>query len=475
MDVVPYRLGCAVKLLGEGGLRTHDARRWQNGPHLRRSLELLDAAFAYLDRHDIRVFRLSSSTVPYGTHPDLPGFDYRHQIEECREELGSLGAKARAYGLRLSTHPGQYTVLSSPDPVLRAKSLLDLEQDALLLEALGQGPEAAVVVHVGGRYESRTAALDRWSRAYETLSERARRRVAVEHDELLFDLGDALELHRRTGVRVVFDLLHHRCKPARGLEYVQAALVAAYETWGDVRPKAHLSSPRTELRRSERRRSGSRRKDVRLLPPALAQHADFATPWDLLELLAAAPGPIDVMVEAKAKDLAVLWLREQLERLGRSGEPAEEEAKQRVPHGRLPERARVPEERRDAGLSPGGVVAVDEVRERIERDVLGQSGGEGEAARRHRDPRAKLVERDPEHGSVQRVQREPGDGPRAPARHRLPEERDVGVVAAEEAPIERLREAPGSRGGGSGGGRSRASAHARVRSAVTACVRLDPT
>ena len=64
------------------------------------------------------MYRLSSGTVPYGTHPDLPAFDYRRQIESCAEALAALGAKARAYGLRLSTHPGQYTVVNCPDPGL---------------------------------------------------------------------------------------------------------------------------------------------------------------------------------------------------------------------------------------------------------------------------------------------------------------------------------------------------------------------
>ena len=297
-----YRLGFAVKILGEGGLKTADTRRWQNAPHLSRSIELLDGVFDYLDRIDVRVYRMSSSTVPYGTHTGLPQFDYRRQIDDCADELAALGGKARRLGLRLSTHPGQYTVLSSADPELTAKSVLDLEQDALLLEALGAGPEAAVVVHVGGAYGDKRSSLERWMRAYERLSDGARARVALEHDETCFDLGDVLEAHRRTGVRIVFDLHHHRCKPAPGL-----GLPEAYATWGDVRPKAHLSSARTEFREV----GHGRRK----LPPLLDQHGDFVQPWDATALLDAAPGPIDVMLEAKAKDLAVLRLRDQLARL----------------------------------------------------------------------------------------------------------------------------------------------------------------
>jgi UV DNA damage endonuclease len=322
----PYRLGFAVKILGEGGLRTADTRRWQSGPHLSRSLELLGVAFDYLDRYDLRVYRLASGVVPYGTHPDLPQFDYRRQIDECAEQLAGLAEKARAYGLRLSTHPGQYTVINAPDGELSRKSRLDLEQDALLLDRLGQGPEAVVVVHVGGAYGDKRSALDRWARSYEALSAEARRRVVVENDETSFDVADVLALHGRTGVRVVFDGHHHRCNRAPHLADPAEALAAAYATWPvDVRPKIHVSSPRTELRMV------GRGKQVRLLPPLLEQHADFASPWDVAELLRSAPGAIDVMLEAKAKDLAVLWIRDQLRRTAPDLAAAEERAAVTVP------------------------------------------------------------------------------------------------------------------------------------------------
>jgi UV DNA damage endonuclease len=287
--VVPYRLGFAVKILGEGGLRTNDARRHQSEPHLSVSIEFLHGAFDYLDRIDVRVFRLSSSTVPYGTHPDLPAFDYRRQIEACAPQLHLLRERAAALGLRLSTHPGQYTVINSPDEELARKSLADLEQDAALLDALGQR-EGVVVVHVGGVYGDKESALARWAASYDRLSETAKRVVAVEHDDRSYTLADCLWLHERTGVRVVYDIHHDRCNPSG------PTLAEAYATWGGVRPKAHVSSPRLDSTRLE-------------------AHADYVAPWDLVELLAGAPGLIDVVCEAKAKDLAVLALRAQLPRV----------------------------------------------------------------------------------------------------------------------------------------------------------------
>ena len=312
MTVHSYRLGFAVKILGGGGLKTNDARRWQSGPHLSRSIELLDAAFDHLDANGLRMFRMSSSTVPYGTHPDLPELDYRRQIGECEEELAALGDRAARHGIRLSTHPGQYSVLNSASSEIAAKARLDVEQDALLLDAMGAGPEAVVVIHVGSLAGDRAAALDRFARSYEQLGDRAQARLAVEHDERLFDVADVLTLHARLGCTVVYDHHHHRCNLAPGLEDPAAAIDAVCATWPDgVRPKVHLSSPRTELRTDGR-------------APLLDQHSDFVTPWDLRELLDAANREVDVMLEAKAKDLAVVWMRKQLERL-RPGYAAAEE------------------------------------------------------------------------------------------------------------------------------------------------------
>ena len=76
-----HRLGFAVKVLGDGGLPSHDARRWASGPHLRHSLENLAAILDFLDRHDIRMYRMATALAPYASHPELPQF--HDQVREC--------------------------------------------------------------------------------------------------------------------------------------------------------------------------------------------------------------------------------------------------------------------------------------------------------------------------------------------------------------------------------------------------------
>jgi UV DNA damage endonuclease len=303
------RLGFAVKVLGEGGLPSHDARRWQSGPHLRHSLEHLTAILEYLGRHEIRMYRLTSDLVPYATHPDLPQF--HGQVEECADALARVGALARELDVRLSSHPGQYIVLNSENETVVAGAVRDLEVQAALLDALGCGPEAVVVLHVGS---GQGDALGRFEAGLERLSDAARARLVIENDDRTFSLRDVFELHRRTGLRVVWDILHHHCHDPDGIPD-REALELALATWpDDVVPKIHYSTPKTAL--EERKRKVGRKTVTEWVLPQLRAHADMIDPIAFGQFLrdTAAGLQFDVMLEAKGKDLALLRLREQLER-----------------------------------------------------------------------------------------------------------------------------------------------------------------
>jgi UV DNA damage endonuclease len=314
------RLGFAVKVLGEGGLPSSDNRRWQSGPHLRHSLEMLDAVLGYCDRHDLRMYRFSAGIAPYATHPDLPAL--HGQVEACADALAAFGARARELDVRLSTHPGQYIVLNSESAATQASAVRDLEVQAALLDAMGLGPEAVCVLHVGGAAGGREAALERFEAGLDRLSGAARDRLVVENDDRTFSLCDVLELHRRTGLRVVWDILHHHCLDPDGIPD-REALELALATWPDGQtPKIHYSSPKTAM--EERRRRAGRRVERSWALPQLRAHADVIDPigFERFVTETAAGLDFDVMLEAKAKDLAVLRLREQLAARGVSLTPA---------------------------------------------------------------------------------------------------------------------------------------------------------
>lgn len=304
------RLGFAVKVLGAGGLPSQDTRRWQSDPHLKFSIEHLHAVFAYLEDAEIGMYRMTASLAPYATHPDLPQF--HGQVRESGEELAALGAKARAQDLRLSSHPGQYVVLNSVDERIVAAAIRDLELQAETFDAMGLGPEAVVNIHVGGAPDGTAPGLDRFEAGFARLAPAAQRRVVVENDDRTYALVDVLDLAARIGRPVVWDILHHHCHDPAGIPDDEA-LRLALATWPPgVRPKIHYSSPRTNV--EERKKKVGRRVERSLVLPQLRAHADLIDPIGFEEFLlrTARDSEFDVMLEAKAKDLALLRLREQL-------------------------------------------------------------------------------------------------------------------------------------------------------------------
>ncbi len=302
------RLGFPVKVLGAAGLRSHDSRRWQNRPHLSVSLAYLRDIFLYLERREIRFYRMAGQLAPYLTHPDLPAF--HSQLDECSTELAAIGDMARQQRMRLTLHPGFFVQLSHPDPTLVARSSQELVAATSLLDGMGLDASSVVVIHVGGGHADLPSALDRFARAANLLPETVRRRLVLENGDRQFSLRDVLWAQRRTGMPVVLDTLHHRCNNPDAIPMLDG-LKLALATWpAHMRPKIHLSSPRTAVR------TLYRNGQARLQMPLPHQHSDFLHPFEVIDLLQAAVAarlrPFDAMLEAKAKDVALLRLREQI-------------------------------------------------------------------------------------------------------------------------------------------------------------------
>jgi UV DNA damage endonuclease len=329
------RLGFPVKVLGKNGLKSNDSRRWQSEPHLRVSIQYLLAIFSYCEEKQIRMYRMSSDIAPYATHPDLPQF--HRQIRECRGELRALGDEARRLDLRLSMHPSQFVVINSPDDEIVRKSIWDLKSQADLLDCMQLGPDAVLVIHAGGSYGDPQASIERWVRSYERLPTAVRRRLVLENDDTRFPAANVLWAHERTGVPLVFDLQHFWCLNPERLP-LRETFERFLRSWPTgVRPKMHFSSPRTEMRKLERINRSTGKKETFLQAPIWTGHADFNHPFEFISFMRQmADLEFDVMLEAKAKDLALLRLRQDLlryapdvaERFGCAGEsrpPIEEE------------------------------------------------------------------------------------------------------------------------------------------------------
>lgn len=307
------RLGFAVKVIGQAGLKSNDTRRWQAGPHLRVSLGHLCEIFSYLRKHDMHMYRMSSDMAPYATHPAMPQF--HTMVQESASDLAYVGKLARAADIRLSFHPSQFIVLNSENEDLTRRSMLDLESQADILDRMECGPEARMVIHVGGAYGDRVSGCARWCQTWKRLSEPVRRRLVLENDDIRYSAGDVLKIHEETGVALIFDYQHFWCFNPEKLQMLPT-IERMLQSWpAGQRPKIHYSCARTEMREIKRKNRKTGANETVLQPPIWTGHADYNNPFETMTFLRSiAHLETDIMLEAKAKDLALVRLRNDIAR-----------------------------------------------------------------------------------------------------------------------------------------------------------------
>lgn len=246
----------------------------------------LENCVSYVAALELGLFRISSDLVPFGSHP-VNRVPWRRL---WGADLARIGRRARAAGVRLSMHPGQYTLLNSPSEAVTAAAVDDLVYQANVLEALEQPVSAKLVVHVGGVYGDRAAALKRFAREHRRLPAMVKERLVIENDERCYGAEDVLWVGEALGIPVVFDRFHHRVHSRGDDSGVRRLLQRARATWRarDGRQKVHFSSQQT----------GGR-------PGA---HGYSIDPDEFRSFLEETRGlgPLDIMIEAKGKEEAAL-------------------------------------------------------------------------------------------------------------------------------------------------------------------------
>ena len=241
---------------------------------------------AWNNAHGVKVFRITSCMFPWHSEynlVDLP--DY----EAIKSNLEIAGRMAQDAGQRLSTHPGQYNVLTSEreEVVLNAIDELDKHGELFDIMGLPRSPAAKINIHIGGAYGDRESAMNRWCKNYERLSDSAKSRLTVENDDraslystkMLYD-----NIVSRTGTPIVFDSHHFACGP-QDSTYEEAFLMAV-DSWPlGVRPQCHHSNSRKKY------------EDPTVKDCA---HSDwYYEPFDDCGF------SVDVVLECKKKELAV--------------------------------------------------------------------------------------------------------------------------------------------------------------------------
>ncbi len=241
--------------------------------------------------NDIYFYRLSSDIVPWASEyqmEDLP--DYNLILAACMK----AGNFAKEHGMRLTSHPGPFNKLASPKERVYQLTAKDLKVHADLFDMIGlpRTPYAKLNIHVGAAYGDKPFALDNFCRNFERLPESVRSRLTVENDDKpsLYSTKELYDgVYKRIGIPIVFDYHHHMLHP--GGQSEQEALELALSTWGDIKPVVHYAESRS-----------LEQNNPKIKPQA---HSDYVIrPFDDYG------HDLDVMIEAKHKELALLQYRD---------------------------------------------------------------------------------------------------------------------------------------------------------------------
>ena len=237
-------------------------------------------------------FRITSNLAPWKSEYD---WDDMPDIEEIRKHLHSTGVMSKTHNLRLTSHPGPFNVLTSPHPHVVTNCVRDLTDHGDVFDMIGlsRTPYNKINIHIGGAYGDKESAMKRFCENFELLPDSVKSRLTVENDDRasMYSVKDLYYgVYKRIGIPIVFDYHHH--KFCSGDMSEQEALEMALSTWpSDITPVVHYSE--------------SRRKEQLDETIRVQAHSDYI--YDEIDTYG---HDIDIMVEAKRKELAVQKYKE---------------------------------------------------------------------------------------------------------------------------------------------------------------------
>ena len=291
-DIFPNRT-CRLKTAKEKGLDYVKSLVIKN---LTDVLTILD----WNKENNIRSYRLSSDMFPHVNNTKFKEVDDitepTYSLDFAKELLHKIGRKAFTHRIRLSFHPGQYNQIGAPSEKVFQNTVRDLSVHCKILDIIEDGinigeNRAIICIHGGGVYKDKQKTIERWINQYKTLPYNVKRRVCLENCERCYSTEDCLEICKKTGLSLIFDVHHYNCTteiyPDVQQKEAEKLIPLILQTWKDrgLKPYFHISE------------QGSGR---------IGHHSDYieTIPDYLLDINC----DITLDVEAKAKEQAILKL-----------------------------------------------------------------------------------------------------------------------------------------------------------------------
>ena len=243
------------------------------------------------EQNGIKVFRISSSLFSHKTNPNIPNYD----MEFAKDLLRTAGDLAKQYNQRITMHPGQYNVVGTPHEKCFKQTILDLEYQCTILDYMGMGVNSVMVVHGGGIYGDKEATKKRWCKQFYELPENVQKRLVLENCEKCFSIQDCLDISKQINIPVVLDTHHYNCykllHPEENIKNIKDYIPDILNTWiiRNIKPKFHVSEQGIG-------RCGHHSDYIDIIPDYLTEIPEI---YDI---------HIDIMIEAKKKELAIFKL-----------------------------------------------------------------------------------------------------------------------------------------------------------------------
>ena len=260
--------------------------------------------------NELRMVRLGSDVLPVYTESTWSYFWRRNDVRGyCEREFAKVGEVARSLDVRLSMHPGQFTVLASDNPDIVLRSIEEFEYHVDVIRWMGYGvnwQDFKCNVHISGRQGPAgiKAALLR-------LSPEARNCITIENDENSWGIEDSLELEK--DVALVLDIHHHWVRTGEYIQPNDDRYKRVIDSWRGVRPAIHYSVSREDVLVDH---CAQTLPDMAMLlsngykKAKLRAHSEYMWNTAVNDWALTFWDTADIMVESKCKNLAIIKLYE---------------------------------------------------------------------------------------------------------------------------------------------------------------------
>jgi UV DNA damage endonuclease len=249
------------------------------------NLNSLENIIDYNIKNNIRLFRISSDIIPFGSNP----VNKIAWWQIFSPQLLKISKKIKASKIRVSMHPGQYTVLNSPNEDVVYRAIKDLIYHTKFLDALKLDEKNKIVLHIGGVYNDKVASINRFIASYNDLDSSIKSRLVIENDDKCYNINDVLYISKKLNIPVIYDNLHNKINPFDKKNDDYYWIDKCYKTWRkkDGAQKIHYAQ------RDPNKKNGSHSNTIQI--------DEFINFYENLK-----NNDIDIMLEVKDKNISAL-------------------------------------------------------------------------------------------------------------------------------------------------------------------------